>query len=121
MWTSVGSSNFHSRSFSVNDESNLNLPAAPFAQAQRATFDADLRLSRRVTLAEWEGRSWSDKLLDALDALDAPDALAETLSSQLRGLHSGRGGRKGLPTYPCAVDRPDIVEPRAGTALELPG
>ena len=74
LWTSVGSTNFDSRSFSVNDEANLNVHDAPFAQAQRTIFDADLRLSRRVTLAEWESRSWSDKWLDAL---------AGTLSSQL--------------------------------------
>jgi len=74
LWTSVGSTNFDSRSFSVNDEANLNVLDAPFALAQRAIFDADLRLSRRVTLAEWESRGWRDKLLDAL---------AGTLSSQL--------------------------------------
>ena len=56
LWTSVGSTNFDSRSFSVHDEANLNVPDATFAQAQRAIFDADLRLSRRVTLAEWERR-----------------------------------------------------------------
>ena len=74
LWTSVGSTNFDSRSFSVNDEANLNVLDAPFAETQRATFDADLQLSRRVTLEEWENRSWTDKLLDAL---------AGTLSSQL--------------------------------------
>ena len=47
---------------------------ASFAQAQRMTFDADVRLSRRVTLAQWENRGWRDKLLDTL---------AGTLSSQL--------------------------------------
>ena len=47
---------------------------ASFAQAQRVTFDADVRLSRRVTLAQWENRGWRDKLFDAL---------AGTLSSQL--------------------------------------
>ena len=66
LWTSVGSTNFVSRSFSVNDEVNLNVLDAPFAQAQRKTFDADLLLSRRVTLPEWDGRGWTDKLLDAL-------------------------------------------------------
>jgi cardiolipin synthase A/B len=38
---------------------------ASFAEAQRAIFDAGLRLSRRVTLAESKGRSWRDKLPDA--------------------------------------------------------
>ena len=74
LWTSVGSTNFDSRSFSVNDEANLNVLDASFAAEQRTTFDADLRLSRRVTLDEWEGRGWIDKSLDAL---------AGTLSSQL--------------------------------------
>ena len=74
LWTSVGSTNFDSRSFSVNDEANLNVLDASFAEAQRATFDADIRLSHRVTLAEWEARGWREKLLNAL---------ARTLSSQL--------------------------------------
>lgn len=74
LWTSLASTNFDSRSFSVNDEANLNVLDAPSAQAQRQTFDADVRLSRRVTLAEWEGRNWTAKLLDAL---------AGTLGSQL--------------------------------------
>jgi hypothetical protein len=43
------------------------------AREQVAIFDDDLKQSRRVTLAEWDSRPWSDKLLDAL---------AGTLSSQ---------------------------------------
>ncbi len=74
LWTSVGSTNFDSRSFSVNDEANLNIHDAGFARDQAATFERDLRESRRVTLAEWESRPWSDKFLDALAGL---------LSSQL--------------------------------------
>ena len=74
LWTFVGSTNIVSRSTSVNDEVNRNVFDAPFAQAQRKTFDADLLLSRRVTLPEWDGRGWTDKLLDAL---------AGMLSSQL--------------------------------------
>ncbi len=74
LWTSVGSTNFDSRSFSINDEANLNVHDAEFAQAQVAIFEADLRLSRPVTLAKWESRPWRDKLLDAL---------AGMLSSQL--------------------------------------
>jgi len=66
LWTSVGSTNFDSRSFSVNDEANLNIHDAGFAREQVRIFDDDLAVSRRVTLAEWEGRAWRDKLLDAL-------------------------------------------------------
>ena len=74
LWTSVGSTNFDSRSFSVNDEANLNIHDGGFAREQVAIFERDLKTSRRVTLDEWENRPWSDKLLDAL---------AGTLSSQL--------------------------------------
>jgi len=74
LWTSVGSTNFDSRSFSVNDEANLNVHDGGFAREQVAIFERDLKASRRVTLDEWENRPWSDKLLDAL---------AGTLSSQL--------------------------------------
>ncbi len=74
LWTSVGSTNFDSRSFSVNDEANLNVHDAAFARDQSLIFDDDLKHSRRVTLAEWEARPWRDKLMDTL---------AATLSSQL--------------------------------------
>ncbi|MBA3505886.1 MAG: cardiolipin synthase B [Betaproteobacteria bacterium] len=68
-WTSVGSTNFDSRSFSVNDEANLNIYDTEFARAQVRIFDEDLRHSRRITLEEWENRPWSDKVLDALAGL----------------------------------------------------
>ncbi|MDQ3774501.1 MAG: phospholipase D-like domain-containing protein [Pseudomonadota bacterium] len=74
LWTSVGSTNFDSRSFSVNDEANLNIHDTAFARDQVELFERDLQESRRVTLAEWENRPWSDKLLDSLAGL---------LSSQL--------------------------------------
>ncbi len=61
-WVSVGSTNFDTRSFSVNDEANLNVLDQGFAAAQRRIFDADLRVSRRVSLREWESRPWSEKL-----------------------------------------------------------
>ena len=69
LWTSVGSTNFDSRSFSVNDEANLNIHDVGFAREQVAIFERDLRESRQVTLAEWENRPWSDKVLDALAGL----------------------------------------------------
>ena len=74
LWTSVGSTNFDSRSFSVNDEANLNVYDARFAREQVAIFERDLARSRRVMVDEWAGRSWRDKLLDALSG---------TFSSQL--------------------------------------
>ena len=66
LWTSVGSTNFDNRSFTINDEANLNVHDAEFGQAQAAQFEADRRLARRVTLADWEARSWHERLLDDL-------------------------------------------------------
>jgi cardiolipin synthase len=74
MWTSVGSTNFDSRSFSTNDEANLNIYDRAFAQAQEKIFVADLERSRRVTLEEWESRPLSERLWEHATGL---------LSSQL--------------------------------------
>ncbi len=64
LWVSAGSTNFDSRSFSINDEANLNVYDAQFAQRQIQVFEHDLKSARRVTLQEWENRSWRDKSLD---------------------------------------------------------
>jgi cardiolipin synthase len=62
LWVTVGSTNFDTRSFSTNDEANLNVYDRAFAQAQERIFAADLERSRRITLEEWEGRAFSEKL-----------------------------------------------------------
>lgn len=64
LWTSVGSTNFDSRSFSTNDEANLNVYDAGFAADQEAIFARDLKQSRRVTLEEWQNRPWKEKALE---------------------------------------------------------
>jgi cardiolipin synthase len=74
LWTSVGSTNFDSRSFSTNDEANLNVYDAAFAAEQDEIFSRDLKRSRRVTLEEWQSRPWREKALESLMGL---------LSSQL--------------------------------------
>lgn len=66
LWVSVGSTNFDNRSFSINDEANMNVFDATFAARQIAVFEKDLQSSRRVTYMEWEGRPWSDQVLDTL-------------------------------------------------------
>lgn len=50
------------RSFSVNDEANLNVYDREFAVAQARIFAQDLARSRRVSLEEWENRPWTQKL-----------------------------------------------------------
>jgi cardiolipin synthase len=62
LWTSVGSTNFDNRSFSVNDEANLNIFDREFARRQLAIFDEDLKRARRISREEWRNRSWTEKL-----------------------------------------------------------
>lgn len=62
VWVTVGSTNFDARSFSVNDEANLNVYDRDFAGEQARIFAEDLKRSRRVSLEEWENRPWSEKL-----------------------------------------------------------
>jgi cardiolipin synthase len=64
LWATIGSTNLDERSFRLNDESNLNIYDERFAQTQIDIFNADLRLSRRVTLEDWENRSWWAKTKD---------------------------------------------------------
>jgi cardiolipin synthase len=64
LWVSVGSTNFDSRSFSVNDEANMNVYDAEFAAINARVFEEDLKKSRRVSYAAWHQRPWHDKLID---------------------------------------------------------
>jgi cardiolipin synthase A/B len=62
LWTSLGSTNFDTRSFSVNDEANLNVHDEQFAALQTRVFEQDLERSRRITLEAWQSRPWTEKL-----------------------------------------------------------
>ncbi|MEX3965378.1 cardiolipin synthase [Paraburkholderia sp. EG286B] len=66
---SVGSTNFDSRSFKLNDEANLNIYDRDFARQQTAIFDADAALAKRITLEDWRRRSLQEKLLEHAAAL----------------------------------------------------
>ena len=59
---SVGSTNFDNRSFSINDEANLNILHEGFAREQTAIFEDDWRRSNPVTKAEFRERSWWERL-----------------------------------------------------------
>jgi cardiolipin synthase len=65
-FSSVGSTNFDNRSFRLNDEANLNVISAEFGKAQREVFEADWAKGRRITLAEWQARPWTEKALEQL-------------------------------------------------------
>ena len=71
---SVGSTNFDSRSFRLNDEANLNIYDVAMATRQSVIFEDDLKKSRRVTFEEWTNRPLKEK---------AKDWMASALSSQL--------------------------------------
>jgi cardiolipin synthase len=66
---SVGSTNFDNRSFSLNDEANLNVLDPAFARQQEAVFEDDWRHAREVTLARWQARPLREKLGGKLAAL----------------------------------------------------
>ena len=66
---SVGSTNFDNRSFRLNDEANLNVYDAAFAQRQTRVFEDDIRRSRRVTYEAWLERPWSEKLHEKMTGL----------------------------------------------------
>jgi cardiolipin synthase len=61
LMVSVGSTNFDNRSFSLNDEANLNVIDPAFAREQVRIFDDDWKRSRVITYAEWQNRPWLEK------------------------------------------------------------
>jgi len=71
-WVSVGSTNFDSRSFRLNDEANLNIYEESFAKRQLAQFEADLSKARRIALADWEARPLWKKAMDHTVAFFGP-------------------------------------------------
>ena len=68
-WVTVGSTNFDARSFDINDEANLNVHDAAFAEALTRIFEDDLRHAARITLTAWRDRSWSQRIADRSAAL----------------------------------------------------
>lgn len=68
VWVSVGSANFDSRSFRLNDESNLNVLSAEFAAGQVRLFEEDKQQAREVTYRNWQRRSLGKKLMEMLSA-----------------------------------------------------
>jgi len=62
LWVTVGSTNFDTRSFSTNDEANLNVYDRAFGRAQERIFQQDLERSRRITLEEWQRRPLMERL-----------------------------------------------------------
>ena len=66
LWSAVGSTNFDSRSFDLNDEINIAVSDRALAARLEVDFAHDLALSRRVTYVEWEKRRLGEKALATL-------------------------------------------------------
>ena len=69
LWTSVGSTNFDSRSFRLNDEANLNVLDPEFAKGQARIFEQDKAKSRQMTLEKWRARSVFERMAERLSAI----------------------------------------------------
>jgi cardiolipin synthase A/B len=66
IWVSVGSTNFDDRSFRLNDEANLNIYDAVFAEEQVKVFEQDKGKSRLIMRAELKDRSVVGKIFDEM-------------------------------------------------------
>jgi len=69
IWSVVGSTNFDSRSFGLNDEVNLAVQDPPLAAQAMEHFAADLRSCEAVTLEDWQRRSLGERVLASLGAV----------------------------------------------------
>jgi cardiolipin synthase len=69
LMVSVGSTNFDNRSFSLNDEANLNIIDGPFASEQVRIFEQDWKKSRVITYQEWANRPALEKAYSHLASL----------------------------------------------------
>ena len=56
LWSIVGSTNFDSRSFGINDEVNIAVSDQGLAARLEEDFRADLKVSHRITYDEWRNR-----------------------------------------------------------------
>lgn len=63
LWIAVGSTNFDSRSFDLNDEVNLVARDSELVSRVEEEFTADLPQCHRITYEEWKRRSICEKML----------------------------------------------------------
>ena len=61
---SVGSTNFDTRSFELNDEASLNIYDSTFAAQMTRVFEADLSRATRYRLEDWRARPLTQKLAE---------------------------------------------------------
>jgi cardiolipin synthase len=61
IWSTVGSANWDWRSFATNDELNVVIIDAGFAQQMQAQFATDLTTASPILLSAWKQRPLSDR------------------------------------------------------------
>lgn len=68
-WVSIGSSNFDTRSFRLNDEMNVNVLDRDFAAEQNRLFESDRERGKLFTLEDWDNLPALVKLRNSVAAL----------------------------------------------------
>jgi cardiolipin synthase A/B len=63
---SVGSTNFDTRSFELNDEASLNIYNSTFATRMTRLFEVDMSRATQYNLEQWRARPLTQKLAEAV-------------------------------------------------------
>jgi cardiolipin synthase len=69
LWATIGTTNFDSRSFTFNEESNVSFYEPELVAELEEIFERDLQVCRRITLEEWERRSLFEKASEIVASL----------------------------------------------------
>lgn len=64
IWSHIGSTNFDSRSLSLNEEVGVGVRDANIAQQLKSAFEDDLRRSRELSIEQWRQRRWWSRAFD---------------------------------------------------------
>jgi len=69
VWTTIGTTNFDSRSFTHNEESNVCVHDRALAADVEQTFKRDCEACEEITLEAWKRRGWVQKGRETVAAL----------------------------------------------------
>lgn len=72
IFSSIGTTNLDFRSIETNFEVNAFIYEKEFTQKMKKLFNADLRNSREIKLAEWKLRPWHHKFRESLAHIVSP-------------------------------------------------
>jgi cardiolipin synthase len=64
VWSHIGSTNFDSRSLSLNEEVGIGIRSARIAKELKSAYEDDLRRSKELSLEAWQRRPWRDRLFE---------------------------------------------------------